>query len=684
MKTNTKSDDVDDEDDDDAVEDFTPNMQLTKSRKLAQRACKDLCCFLSFLTTFTIVQVVGQTADTSLFAQHIRVSFSPGLEDVVDTDSWFTYIQTTFLPKAFFFQHVEPEFEPDTSMFSDAVDLDHWFLSTPSKTAFSYPDPDSLIAIDQSNYMLGAVRLRQYRVLPVENCITGSLFAHFNADCFKGFSRRKADLRVDADKPGTFGTLASSPPFSGTVATYSGDAFYIDFTSLDSAKQHVDLLQSQKYIDSGTRGIFLDFTVYNSNLDQFALTRISFEYGPSGVVDSNIRLSVMRRNYLGPFLFRSTEDSIASIGDIIIIIFLIYYIAEEVSELTVSRWDYLREGWNYMDWANMILLTLAFAYRIKVYLRFANVEVGAEQLEDRTKFTDFHSEADDVSTVRMLNSFNSVLLWIKCIKYIEFAPYIQFLYVTINTAADKYCSFLVVFFLLIVGFIHAFTIGFGSLLPNMVSFEVTAVSLLRSFLGDVDFLPVYQESPAFGAFLILAFYVMVMLVAVNVFFAIMASTITESKNKPVEEDLRHLAVHDAVQQIRGFVSRTMERFISEIPALHRRVYKKVTPATTALPVGAADNKLEKRRDSPISSASGEQKAFRDRKITDFTTKEVCNAADQMAGKLLMRIETASVEVRVEILRMKDSVEEMVNVTHVLGDRLGGIIDEQDAFLSTET
>eukprot|EP00397_Hematodinium_sp_SG-2012_P015039 GEMP01015309.1.p1 GENE.GEMP01015309.1~~GEMP01015309.1.p1 ORF type:complete len:730 (+),score=137.47 GEMP01015309.1:80-2269(+) len=715
-----------------AVQDeFTKRKVLDESRRLARRACFQLACFMTFLFVFTVVQLVAQTTDTSLFAQNVREHFNgnESLDDVVSEVTWYRYVRESFLPRAFFFQTTRLEIAPVRGDLSDLSEIDRWFLAPASPSSFPIPNPNGLGAIDQSNYLLGAVRLRQYRVSADEDCIGGQLFAHFRTSCYQGFTTSNAVVSdvvaagsggsggenaagdsgssLTRNQVGPFGVLEESPPFNGIITSYGTKAFYIDFTSLEEALTELDSMVNRKYIDTGTRALLLDFTIYNPNLDQFAVTRVTWEFGPSGIVKPAIHVSILRRGYMGPFVFDTTIDMISSVGDFLILVFLIYYMVEELSELSVSRWDYLNDGWNYMDWMNMILLALAYAYRIKVFLSFADVgeEIGAAQLKDITTFKDFQIEASDASTARMLNSFNSVLLWIKFVKYVEFMPYVQFLYVTVSQIMIKYFSFLFMFIILIMGFIHAFTLGFGELLSNMVSFDTTAVALLRTFLGDVDFLPVYREAPGFGAFLILTFYVMVVLVGLNVFFAIIASGISDNKVSSVnlEEDIRHIAMRDAYQQAMGFFQSTLETILRESPSLYRRFYKRKIAAARAelaasSPKAIGDKKRLKRgksyrgngMKSPTGSTSdgmgGSRQSsiarYRVNKITDYSTTELCNAADEMAGRLLTRIETANVEIKVEILRMKESVEEMVTVTKVLGERMQQIVTEQVNFLES--
>merc|ERR1719318_1339058 len=107
------------------------------------------------------------------------------------------------------------------------------------------------------------------------------------------------------------------------------------------------------------------------------------------------------------------------------------------------------------------------------------------------------------------------------------------------------------FLVLLLGFVHAFTIAFGEFIPNFATFDQACVTLARSFLRDVDFFPIYNVSPKYGAIMILVFYVVIMLVGLNVFFAILASAISDNKANldELKKDLRHVALNDAANQV---------------------------------------------------------------------------------------------------------------------------------------
>lgn len=60
----------------------------------------------------------------------------------------------------------------------------------------------------------------------------------------------------------------------GLVSTYAGGGFYQDFsTNINETKKIIKKLKEGLWITRGTRAIFLDFTVYNANLNLFCISK---------------------------------------------------------------------------------------------------------------------------------------------------------------------------------------------------------------------------------------------------------------------------------------------------------------------------------------------------------------------------------------------------------------------------
>lgn len=62
--------------------------------------------------------------------------------------------------------------------------------------------------------------------------------------------------------------------YRGILTTYSGAGFYQDLgTTKVKTTEIINELKENLWIDRGTRVVFLDFTVYNPNVNLFAVAK---------------------------------------------------------------------------------------------------------------------------------------------------------------------------------------------------------------------------------------------------------------------------------------------------------------------------------------------------------------------------------------------------------------------------
>merc|ERR1719235_1263862 len=187
----------------------------------------------------------------------------------------------------------------------------------------------------------------------------------------------------------------------------------------------------------------------------------------------------------------------------------------------------------------MILLIVAFTFRIMVFTEASDANLGGAQLVNPEAFSSIRGLVSKAETVKLLHAFNAVLLWSKCVKYTKHLPIVKGLVKTIWDAFALFGPLLIMFTIALIGFTMAYHIGFGDKIQELTSFTRAVVYLCRSFIRDVRLLPVYHITPIFGAFLILLFYVMLVMVGVQVLFAVMADAMYREKHHKEEEDEMH-------------------------------------------------------------------------------------------------------------------------------------------------
>merc|ERR1719487_240930 len=165
----------------------------------------------------------------------------------------------------------------------------------------------------------------------------------------------------------------------------SGYMAYL-MTNGTTARRVNAMLRQDKFFGIQTRAVFIDFLLWNSNIGVYAVCRIAIEFGPTGSVVPFLEISILSEHMLKPGGHGNIKDWCAFFGVIIVMLFVVYFLAEEAQELYTEKLSYFMDGWNVLDWVNMLLLILAFIQRIMVYIDASKSELGAKQLaDDRSK-----------------------------------------------------------------------------------------------------------------------------------------------------------------------------------------------------------------------------------------------------------------------------------------------------------
>jgi len=396
--------------------------------------------------------------------------------------------------------------------------------------------PPKLLPLDNFNLLLGAMRLRTVRIQKNLDCGVSETFQRFFENCYGEFSTSGEDRAAYGPPTAPFKWSDDSigNGHSGQLATYPAGGFMEVLTvNKTRSEELLHRLRTPKesWVDAATRAVFIDFTVWNGNNGLYAVCRITFELAPTGNWINSFDSQVLSQRYITPFGFGKFEEWMMMVGEMCICLFVLYYIAEEVSEACILKLEYLEDGWNAVDLTNLVLLIVVLAIRIMTYSDAAVIDVGGNDWNDPLYYTNFQGVAENVKLVRNINAFNAVLIWLKTVKYIDFIPYVTTLIWTIRMSWQMLVSFSCLFLPSFTGFVIAYNVGFGDRFSFLSNFWKALIFLSRSFLNDANMTVVYESSPLLGSMLILLFVLGVKFIILNLFYAILINAFADAKAK---------------------------------------------------------------------------------------------------------------------------------------------------------
>lgn len=497
-------------------------LQQKSGAKAMIRSGCNLALFVCFLILFTALALSEPLGDHRAFQGYLRRRFDLGaampLREVESVSTFWEYMHTSFMPAIY---------GNDTRRFY-----------------FPGHQVERLLRIEEGNRLLGVARLRMLKVNPGEGCSVKSSMGAYFPSCYGPWDPVAEDKTPFGPPNGQTGDpefyYVSDPLGSfaeGQIMEYPPGGFMEALTAdHNSTTRRLDLMKEKSFFGPGVRAIVLDWSIYNFNIGAYGVCRIVFEVAPSGLWVSTFQVEVLMRRHLSPLGGRTTGDWLALLGEIILVLFVLRYLLEEAAEFVGFRgwmpyikWDYFGDAWNVLDWLNLTLMIVTLALRIKSWGMSGNlnVYVGDPSKQGVATFTDLQGVANNVRFIHRIIAFNTVLTWFKAVKYISVLPYITTFMQTVSKSQKALGTFIVVFGTLFFGFILAFHVAFGESSVRFRSTWNAFTFLMRAFLGNSDFGVVYSAAPVTGSILTIVYILVIVLVTVNLFYAIMIRALAD-------------------------------------------------------------------------------------------------------------------------------------------------------------
>ncbi|KAL8186750.1 UNVERIFIED_CONTAM: Polycystic kidney disease 2-like 1 protein [Gekko kuhli] len=380
------------------------------------------------------------------------------------------------------------------------------------------------------NFLLGVPRLRQLKVRN-NSCIVHEDFKDDIFGCYDVYSEEKEDKAPFGLLNGTAWQYHTEEELDGSshwgrLTSYSGGGYYEDLRM--TRKESVAALQVLKdnlWLDRGTRVAFVDFSVYNANINLFCVLR-------------QIRTVKLLR-------YVSTWDFFIVACEIIFCVFIFYYVVEEILELHIHRLRYFTSVWNILDIVVILLSVVAIGFHI-----FRTMEVNrlmGQLLKNPSIYADFEFLAFWQTQYNNMNAVNLFFAWIKIFKYISFNKTMTQLSSTLARCAKDILGFAIMFFIVFFAYAQLGYLLFGTQVENFSTFVKCIFTQFRIILGDFDYNAIDNANRILGPIYFVTYVFFVFFVLLNMFLAIINDTYSEVKEE-LSNQKNELQLSDILKQ----------------------------------------------------------------------------------------------------------------------------------------
>ncbi|XP_054424386.1 polycystin-2-like protein 2 [Pteronotus mesoamericanus] len=330
-----------------------------------------------------------------------------------------------------------------------------------------YNDKSSHIYYE--NILLGVPRVRQLKVRN-NTCKVYSSFQPLMSECYAKYTSENEDISdfgLKSDTEWKYSAPSINSPWHvGFVGAYHNGGYIFTLSkSKSETKNKLVNLRLNNWITRGTRVVFIDFSLYNANVNLFCIIRLVAEFpATGGILTSWQFYSVQLLKYV------SYYDYFIVSCEIIFLIFLIVFTTQEGKKIKEFKSAYFKSIWNWLE----LLLLMIF------------------------KFISFNK------TMSQLSSTLS-----RCIKDIV--------------------GFAIMFFIILFAYAQLGFLLFGSQVDDFSTLQNSIFAQFRIVLGDFNFAGIQQASPILGPIYFITFIFFVFFVLLNMFLAIINYTYSEVK-----------------------------------------------------------------------------------------------------------------------------------------------------------
>ncbi len=124
----------------------------------------------------------------------------------------------------------------------------------------------------------------------------------------------------------TKSSVYSSYPYSGVYSSYVGGGYTYELTGdANQTQSDFQVMQQNNWIDRQTRAVFLEYAIFNPNINLFSYCLVLFELLPTGTVVSSFRFD--------PINLLSLQQGAYSFSIMISIVYMIIVFVMSLNEI---------------------------------------------------------------------------------------------------------------------------------------------------------------------------------------------------------------------------------------------------------------------------------------------------------------------------------------------------------------
>ncbi|NXE89116.1 PK1L2 protein, partial [Menura novaehollandiae] len=461
---------------------------------------REILAYLGFLWMLLLVAYGQRDPNSYYLNKHIEDSFTEGFHDVYSYQDFFMWANTTLLKNLY----------------------------------GSYKG----FITDGNSKLVGSARIRQVRVKG-DTCPISPRLQHVVEECHAPYSLQTEDTSVYGEHWNTSVSDYSSDfssawqyqsqsklrghPSWGKFAIYSGGGYVIHLgTDPKNASRILQYLFNNIWLDTFTRAVFVEFTVYNANVNLFCIISLMFESNALGAFFTSAELQSVRL-----YPYTNSLHIFVVAAEVIYFLFIVYYMIVQAKLMKNLRWRYFHSKWNLLEMAIILISWSALSVFVKrTVLGTRDISYYQEHKEDSINFSET-ARADAV--LGYLIAFLVLLSTVKLWHLLRLNPKLNMITSTLRRAWGDISGFITVIAIMFLAYSIAANLIFGWKLYSYKTLFDSAETMVSLQLGIFNYEEVLDYNPILGSFLIGSCIIFMTFVVLNLFISVILVAFSEEQ-----------------------------------------------------------------------------------------------------------------------------------------------------------
>ncbi|XP_063443914.1 polycystin-1-like protein 2 [Mytilus trossulus] len=501
---------------------------------------REIAIYLLFVLVLFFLSYQQRDSFSYQMAANLRNYFDNGFTSITTTEGYWKWMDKKLIPAMY------------ASHYANGTEIIQWW--------------DKRCTADMVSRRVGIPRLRQLRIKP-DTCSVNqrldSLINHCRneygwtdddaKDYLPGWVKPHISNLSAVEESKTPWVYRSSfelanAPYLGEISTYKGGGYVAMFErNVERTNELIEHLRKEVWLDVYTRGVFLEFTVYNPNLNLFGSMIMLVEFMQSGGAVTRMEFKIFRLlSYIGGM------GVVVMLFEVLYACFTLYFFVHFVKKLKKERKKYFNSFWNKLEFALMLFcVTVIAMYALKHIL--TSVAMNALKDRERADNVNFQSLAAYDELYSYMVGIVVFLATIQFLKLLQFNKKMNMLGDTVNLASKDLKVFSFAFIMYFLAFTIFGFLLFGSTLYAFASFVSAAESMFAFTLGSFDFAAMEASQKILGPIFFFLFIFIVYVGLMSIFLTIIADAFNTVKENVANQTNEYEIVDFMWKKIQGVI-----------------------------------------------------------------------------------------------------------------------------------